>query len=131
MKSCYTGRSVVFLIVLAQTMAFFFLYEAGYLESERRLLEREKEELRKERERLEIPCGDICIPQCAFWVLLLLALDCCAYGKREYHAVLQNAPEDWTEMDVCTFQTKDPTSHWGLALLQGPNDTTSEHVPCE
>ena len=82
-------------------MAFFFLYEAGHLESERRLLEREKEEMRKERERLEKSRGDIRIPQGAFWDPLLPTPDCRAYGKREYHGALKNIPEDRIDMDAC------------------------------
>jgi len=74
----------------------FFSYEAGHLEIERRLLEREKEGLRKEREML-----DIRIPRGAFWDHLQPAPDCRAYGKREYHAALQNIPEDRTDMDAC------------------------------
>ena len=120
------GVLLVFLAILAQAVAFFFFYdlptklgdyskatarmreqqdamrrEARHLESERDLLEREKGELRKEREKLEKAREDR-VPQGAFWAAEPWpALNCRAYGKREYWAELQNIPEDWTDLDAC------------------------------
>ena len=122
----------VFLIILAQAVAFFFFYdlptkldtyskavgqmreqqdgmkrEARHLESERHLLESERhsleheeEALKKERERWEKALEDR-VPQGAFWDGVWPALDCRAYGKREYWGVLQNIPDDWTDLDAC------------------------------
>ena len=69
-------------------------------EQERSRLEREKEELREEREKWEKAREDR-VPQGAFWDVVWPAWDCRAYGTREYWGILQNIPEDWTDLDAC------------------------------
>ena len=122
----------VFLIILAQAVAFFFFYdlptklddyskavgrmreqqdglrresrhlesERHSLESERHSLEHEEEALREERARWEKAREDR-VPRGAFWDGVWPALDCRAYGKREYWGILQNIPDDWTDLDAC------------------------------
>jgi len=70
-------------------------------ELERSRFEREKGELRRERERWEKAREDR-VPQGAFWEVVQPALDCRAYGKREYWGILQNVPNDWTDVEACT-----------------------------
>ena len=68
--------------------------EARHLEGERHLLEQERERWEKAREDR--------VPQGAFWGSEPIpAWDCRAYGKREYSAMLENIPEDWTDVDAC------------------------------
>jgi hypothetical protein len=125
-KGCLCfGGFVVFLIILAQAVVLIFFYDlpskldaygkatarmreqrdammeqAKHLEGERRLLEQEEKDLRGERERWEKAREDR-VPQGAFWDVIWPAEDCRAYGTREYRAVLQNIPEDWTDVDAC------------------------------
>jgi hypothetical protein len=68
--------------------------EKQLLKDERQSLAQEKEELKEEREMWEQARG-------AFWGVLTPAEDCRAYGTREYSAMLQNIPKDWTDMDAC------------------------------
>ena len=121
----FLGVSFVFLIILAQAVAFIFFYdlptkldtyskavgrmreqqdgmkrEARHLESERHSLEHEEKALREERERWEKALEDR-VPRGAFWDSVWPALECRAYGKREYWGVLQNIPDDWTDLDAC------------------------------
>ena len=58
------------------------------MEDERHLLEHEREALREERGRWEKAREDR-VPQGAFWDGVLPALDCRAYGKREYWGILR------------------------------------------
>jgi len=75
--------------------------EKQLLADERRLFEREKEELGEERKKWE-KAREERVPQGAFWATEPWpALDCRAYGKREYGAELQNIPEDWSDLDAC------------------------------
>jgi len=69
-------------------------------EREKQLLEQEREALREERERWEKAREDY-YPRGAFWGGVLPAVDCRAYGKREYWGTLENIPEDWTDMNAC------------------------------
>ena len=69
------------------------------MEDERHLLEHEKEALREERARWEKAREDR-VPQGAFWEVRP-AVDCRAYGKREYWGMLQNIPDGWTDLDAC------------------------------
>jgi hypothetical protein len=41
------------------------------------------------------------VPQDAFWDGVWPALDCSAYGKREYWGVLRNIPDDWSPIEAC------------------------------
>lgn len=123
-----TGRIaafIIFLIVLAQAVAFVFFYDLPYkldeyskavsrmrqergvmrreerrLEGERTALQRESNRLEKERKDWEKAREDR-IPQGAFWETVWPAPDCRAYGEREYWAALQNIPEDWADLDAC------------------------------
>jgi hypothetical protein len=70
------------------------------LKEEKAALKEEREKLREERERWEKAREDR-VPQGAFWGALTPAEDCRSYGTREYKAVLQNIPEDWTDVDAC------------------------------
>ena len=70
------------------------------MEEERHSLEHEEEALREERERWEKTREDR-VPQGAFWEVVWPAWDCRAYGKREYWGMLQNIPDDWTDLDAC------------------------------
>ena len=74
--------------------------QQGAMRKEARHLEQEKGELREERKRWERARDDR-VPQDAFWADLLPAGECLAYGKREYKAMLQNIPKDWTDLDAC------------------------------
>jgi len=75
--------------------------EGQLMEDERQLLEQEREALKEERQRWERAREDR-VPQGAFWDGIWPAPDCRAYGKREYWGILNNIPEDWTDMDACT-----------------------------
>ena len=78
-----------------------FEREKQLLEDKRQLLKQEKEELQEEREKWEKAREDR-VPQGAFWSSEPMpAWDCRAYGRREYWAILQNIPEDWTDLDAC------------------------------
>ena len=81
-------------------------------ENERHLSEQERGELRKERERWEKAREDR-VPQGAFWEDTWPAWDCRAYGKREYWGILQNIPEDWTDVDACMNM---PTEIKGVSI---------------
>ena len=70
------------------------------LKEEKEKLREERGKLREERERWEKAREDR-VPQGAFWGALTPAEDCRSYGTREYKAVLQNIPEDWTDVDAC------------------------------
>ena len=74
--------------------------ERGKLELERERLEQERVKMKRDRELWEKAKEDR-IPQGAFWDLTSPALDCRAYGKREYWATLRNVPEGWTATDAC------------------------------
>ena len=74
--------------------------ERGEWELERDESEAEREKLRRERELWEKAREDR-VPQGAFWQAIQPALDCRAYGKREYRGVLQNIPEGWSPIDAC------------------------------
>jgi hypothetical protein len=70
------------------------------LKEEKEALTEERKKLKEERERWEKVREDR-VPQGAFWGALTPAEDCRSYGTREYKAVLQNIPEDWTDVDAC------------------------------
>ena len=74
--------------------------EQQLLEDKRQLLEQAEEDLREERERWEKAKEDR-VPQGAFWDVVQPALECRAYGKREYWGMLQNIPGDWTDLNAC------------------------------
>ena len=74
--------------------------ERSRLNQDRQLSEREKEKLREEREKWKKAKEDR-IPQGAFWDVIRPALECRAYGKREYWGMLQNIPKDWTDLNAC------------------------------
>jgi hypothetical protein len=74
--------------------------EQQLLEDKRQLLEQAKEDLREEREKWEKAKEDR-VPQGAFWDVVQPALECRAYGKREYWGMLQNIPGDWTDLNAC------------------------------
>jgi hypothetical protein len=75
-------------------------HEKQELEGERELLGRERLALQEERERWEETRND-CVPQGAFWEAVLPALECHAYGKREYWGILRNTPQGWTDLYAC------------------------------
>ena len=70
------------------------------LKGERQLLRKERGALKEERERWEKAREDY-FPRGAFWDGISPALDCRAYGKREYWGALENIPENWTDMNAC------------------------------
>jgi len=74
--------------------------ERGKLELEKERLEQEREKMKGDRELWEKAKEDR-VPQGAFWDLISPALDCRAYGKREYWATLQSVPEGWSATDAC------------------------------
>ena len=63
-------------------------------------MELERGRLRREREFWEKAREDR-VPQGAFWEVILPAVDCRGYGKREYWGILQNIPQGWTAIDAC------------------------------
>jgi hypothetical protein len=67
--------------------------EANHLVGERLALEEERRRWEKARED-RVPLG-------AFWEVVQPALNCLAYGEREYWGVLRNIPDDWTDLDAC------------------------------
>jgi len=60
----------------------------------------EREKMRRDRELWEKALEDR-VPLGAFWDVIWPALDCRAYGKREYWAMLHNVPEGWSDVDAC------------------------------
>jgi len=77
-----------------------FEQEKQLLEDERQLFVREREALEEEREKWE-KAREERVPQGAFWDGIWPAWDCRSYGKREYWGILNNVPEDWTDLDAC------------------------------
>ena len=61
---------------------------------------KERERMRRDIELWEKAREDR-VPHDAFWDVISPALDCRAYDKREYSAILQNVPEGWTAIDAC------------------------------
>jgi len=74
--------------------------EKSALVAEREELGRERERMKQDRELWEQAREDR-VPQGAFWDAISPALDCRAYGKREYFATLRNIPEGWSATDAC------------------------------
>jgi len=74
--------------------------EKQLLEDEQQSLEQERQRWKEERQRWERAREDR-VPQGAFWDGVWPALDCRAYGKREYQGILNNIPEDWTDLNAC------------------------------
>jgi len=84
----------------ASTEKAALVAEKSALVMEREKLGRERERMKQERELWERAKEDR-IPHGTFWDLISPALNCCAYGKREYWAALRNVPEGWTATDAC------------------------------
>jgi len=74
--------------------------EKSALVTEREKSEQRREQMRRDRELWEkVP--EYRVPEGAFWDAVRPAVECRAYGKREYSAMLQNIPEGWSAIDAC------------------------------
>ena len=92
---------------------------------ERQLLRKERSALKEERERWEKAREDY-FPRGAFWGGISPALDCRAYGKREYWGALENIPEDWTDMNACMNM---PVEIKGVAIRRPDRCSYAEGSP--
>jgi len=98
LESAATRASTAKSALVAEKSAL--VEEKSALVVEREKLGRERERMKQDREMWERAREDR-VPRGAFWDLISPALDCRAYGKREYWAALRNIPEGWSATDAC------------------------------
>ena len=96
------GLAICFAIMISLQVALAIRAskERSALAAERENSEQERERMRRDMELWEKAREDR-VPHDAFWDVISPALDCLAYDKREYSAMLQNVPEGWTAVDAC------------------------------